>query len=89
MTATAPKPAPPIKQEPAMRALPKLEPQLSAKDRCDVGKCGARAYIRVTFDSGDLYFCGHHGREKHVEMLGTYTVWHDETSTIGDQRAGL
>ena len=30
-------------------------------DRCD--KCGAAAKARATFESGELYFCGHHLRE--------------------------
>lgn len=82
-------PLPPAPEEPKMLELPPLVPQLTAKDRCDCKGCGARAYIRVTFESGELYFCGHHGREKHVEMLDTYIIWHDETGQIGDKRAGL
>ena len=34
--------------------------QLTASDRCD--RCGAQAYVRVTLESGQLYFCAHHGR---------------------------
>lgn len=30
-------------------------------DRCD--KCGAPAMIRATLANGELYFCGHHGRQ--------------------------
>jgi hypothetical protein len=30
-------------------------------DRCD--KCGAAAMVRATLASGELFFCGHHGRE--------------------------
>jgi hypothetical protein len=33
---------------------------LKAQDRCD--RCGARAYYRATLVSGELLFCGHHGR---------------------------
>jgi hypothetical protein len=36
-------------------------PALNALDRCD--RCGARAYFRVGLMSGELLFCGHHGRE--------------------------
>lgn len=44
-------------------------------DRCD--RCGARAWVRVTFQSGDvLLFCSHHGqevvpalRDKHPDVL--------------------
>ena len=34
---------------------------LKATDRCD--KCGAAAMVRATLTTGELYFCGHHGRE--------------------------
>jgi hypothetical protein len=34
---------------------------LSIADRCD--RCGAQAFVRAIFVSGDLMFCGHHGRE--------------------------
>lgn len=34
---------------------------LNALDRCD--KCGAQAMMRATLANGELYFCGHHGRE--------------------------
>ena len=30
-------------------------------ERCD--RCGAAAMIRATLANGELYFCGHHGRE--------------------------
>ena len=34
---------------------------ITALDRCD--KCGSQAMIRATLTSGELHFCGHHGRE--------------------------
>lgn len=34
---------------------------LTGLDRCD--KCGAQAMMRATLVNGELYFCGHHGRE--------------------------
>ncbi|HCX83755.1 MAG TPA: hypothetical protein DHV14_01160 [Micrococcales bacterium] len=34
--------------------------ELTVADRCD--RCGAQAYVRVTLESGQLYFCAHHGR---------------------------
>lgn len=37
------------------------ETKLTALDRCD--RCTARALVRATFLSGELYFCGHHARE--------------------------
>lgn len=36
------------------------EVQLTTADRCD--RCGAQAYVRVTLETGQLYFCAHHGR---------------------------
>ena len=33
---------------------------ITAQDRCD--RCGAPAMVRATLASGELYFCGHHGR---------------------------
>lgn len=39
-----------------------LAPEMTAADRCD--RCGAQAYIRARLVSGgELFFCGHHGRE--------------------------
>jgi len=35
--------------------------ELTATDRCD--KCGARAMVRATLKTGELYFCGHHAKE--------------------------
>lgn len=35
--------------------------ELTAEDRCD--RCSARAMVRATLVSGELYFCGHHARE--------------------------
>lgn len=74
---------------PGMPELEPLNPELTAADRCDVRACGAQAYIRVTFRTGALYFCAHHGRERHVDMLPTYTRWHDETGKLSTKRAGL
>lgn len=34
---------------------------LNASDRCD--RCGAQAYVRAVFVTGELLFCGHHGKE--------------------------
>ena len=40
---------------------------ITALDRCD--KCGAQAMIRATLTSGELYFCGHHGREMGTPLV--------------------
>lgn len=39
---------------------------LTAADRCD--RCGARAYVRAVFATGDLLFCAHHAR-RHAAAL--------------------
>lgn len=44
---------------------------LTAADRCD--QCGARAWVRVTMSSGDLFFCAHHCA-KHMDALRTQAV---------------
>jgi hypothetical protein len=33
---------------------------LALTDRCD--RCGAQAFVRALFSTGELTFCGHHGR---------------------------
>ena len=43
------------------------ETELTALDRCD--KCAARALVRATFLSGELYFCGHHAKETGYTLL--------------------
>ena len=44
-----------------MTAVVDTHRPLNALDRCD--KCGAQAMMRATLANGELYFCGHHGRE--------------------------
>lgn len=48
---------------------------LSALDRCD--KCGAQAKIRATLANGELYFCGHHGREVKNSLVHQSVVVYD------------
>ena len=40
---------------------------MTALDRCD--KCGAQAMVRATLANGELYFCGHHGREISTSLV--------------------
>jgi hypothetical protein len=40
---------------------------LTIQDRCD--KCGAQAMVRATLANGELYFCGHHGREMGTPLV--------------------
>ena len=42
---------------------------ITTSDRCD--RCGAQAYVRATLVSGELYFCGHHGRELSRELVAS------------------
>jgi hypothetical protein len=35
-------------------------PRLNANDRCDMGNCGAQAYVAVSLRGGVLLFCAHH-----------------------------
>jgi hypothetical protein len=42
---------------------------MTALDRCD--KCGAQAMVRATLANGELYFCGHHGREMGTPLVQT------------------
>ena len=48
---------------------------MSALDRCD--KCGAQALVRATLANGELYFCGHHGREIKSKLVATSLVVYD------------
>ena len=48
---------------------------MSALDRCD--KCGAQALIRATLANGELYFCGHHGREISSKLVASALVVFD------------
>lgn len=41
--------------------------ELTAEDRCD--RCSARAMVRATLRTGELYFCGHHARETGYTLL--------------------
>ena len=44
-----------------MTTIFETEEELTSADRCD--KCSARAAVRATLLTGQLYFCGHHARE--------------------------
>jgi endonuclease YncB( thermonuclease family) len=48
---------------------------MSALDRCD--KCGAQALVRATLANGELYFCGHHGREMSSKLVSSALVVFD------------
>jgi len=42
---------------------------ITSRDRCD--KCGAQAMIRAILATGELYFCGHHGRQLSNSLVAT------------------
>ena len=51
--------------------------ELTAEDRCD--RCSARAMVRATLLSGELYFCGHHAKETGYKLvLKTVSVYDPE-----------
>lgn len=53
---------------------------LTIADRCD--RCGAQAFIRAVFVSGELTFCGHHGREMRGSLERDAILFEDATHTI-------
>jgi hypothetical protein len=53
---------------------------LTLHDYCDV--CGARAYLRVTLATGELLFCGHHGRQHEKALAPVALAFRDERSRI-------
>jgi ribosomal protein S14 len=48
-------------------ALVETREPIKVSDRCD--QCGAAAMVRATLKSGELYFCGHHGREVSEKLI--------------------
>lgn len=59
---------------------------LTAKDRCDVQDCGARAYWRFLMPVSlhDLVMCGHHGQQYEAIMRANL-----DALVIIDERAQL
>jgi hypothetical protein len=41
--------------------------ELTTADRCDL--CSAAAQVVFTFMNGELYFCGHHAKDKRSALL--------------------
>ncbi|MDX6285276.1 MAG: hypothetical protein QOG53_761 [Frankiales bacterium] len=59
---------------------------LTAADRCD--RCGARAYVRVTLQSGgELYFCVHHAREHEDSLRKVAARIDDDTERVEEEAA--
>ena len=63
-----------------MTATTLTQPSLTIDDRCD--RCGAQAFLRAVFASGDLTFCGHHGRELLVPLQREAILIEDATDLI-------
>lgn len=59
---------------------PELLAPLTLSDRCD--RCGAQAFFRAIFVSGELTFCGHHGRELLVPLQRHALLVEDGTDLI-------
>lgn len=57
--------------------------QLTHADRCD--RCGAQAFIRAVFTTGELTFCGHHGRELRTRLEQTAVLVEDATDLINSK----
>lgn len=53
---------------------------LSTLDRCDI--CGAQAYVIVKLESGELLFCGHHGKVNKEKLEPIMIDWQDKTDSI-------
>lgn len=62
----------------ALDAAPSPDVFLTMHDRCD--RCGAQAKVRFVFMTGDLLFCGHHGREYTPAIVGVGILTTDTTS---------
>ena len=56
---------------------------LGLADRCD--RCGAQAFFRALFSSGELTFCGHHGRELMVPLQREAIFVEDGTDLINSR----
>ena len=59
---------------------------LVATDRCD--RCGAKAYVRVTLQSGsELFFCAHHARRFESALREQAVEIYDESEQLADTPA--
>lgn len=54
--------------------------RLAVADRCD--RCGAQAFVRALLPSGELLFCGHHGRAYADALSGVAIMVEDFTEDI-------
>lgn len=57
-------------------------PTLTAIDRCDTGRCGAQARVRVVTATGPLDFCKHHYEGNEAVLVSVALAIHDEREFI-------
>lgn len=57
-----------------------MERTLNALDRCDA--CDAPAYVKATFSSGYLLFCGHHWNESEKKITPNLVALVDERDAL-------
>ena len=57
--------------------------ELTSQDRCD--RCSARALVRATLLSGELYFCGHHIRETKEKLKTTAVTIYDPEGLLDSE----
>ena len=75
----------PLKDPTPVRPKAAREP-LTIHDRCDKGKCGAQAYVRVNITlTSSLLFCGHHWDDVRGPKFDKYDI-QDETALINKKR---
>jgi len=55
---------------------------LTLNDRCD--SCGAAAMVVATFLNGELLFCGHHAKEKHINLFEKALEVYDPESVFSN-----
>ncbi|MGZ6792872.1 MAG: DUF7455 domain-containing protein [Mycobacteriales bacterium] len=67
----------------ATTAPPAPTTPLTLLDRCD--SCGAQAFYRAVFLSGDLTFCGHHGRALLAPLQRAALLVEDGTELINSR----
>ena len=55
---------------------------MDSNDRCDVGACGAQAFVRAVYAAADLFFCSHHARKYRDSLLASALFLEDNSEAI-------
>jgi hypothetical protein len=74
--------------ETAVMQEDKTEPQhgvLTKSDRCDAKDCPAQAFVLVKFNTGNLFFCGHHYSKFEPSLFEKALDILDERDTINSK----